>query len=153
MADPDDITAWLRIDARTTTSGRIAPSDVQRLAALGVGHVINLAMEDHPEALGHEAALMDAAGIAYTHIPVPFDAPTDAHFEAFVSAYKASATPVHVHCIANMRVSAFIYRYHRDILRMPEPDARALMHRIWSPDTDDHPTLKPWARFINSCEG
>ena len=153
MTDPGDITAWLRVDPRTTTSGKITVPDVERLAALGVRHVINLALSDSDGALEGEADLMAAAGLAYTHIPVPFGAPKDTHFEAFVAAYNAAATPVHVHCIANMRVSAFIYRYHRDILRMPEPDARALMHRIWSPDTDDHPTLKPWARFINSCEG
>jgi len=55
---------------------------------------------------------------------------------------------VHVHCIANMRVSAFLYRYHRDVAGMPEFEARALMQKIWSPDKGDHPTLKPWAEFI-----
>jgi hypothetical protein len=52
-----------------------------------------------------------------------------------------------------MRVSAFLYRYHRDTLDMAEPEARTLMERIWSPDSGDHPTLAPWARFINACEG
>lgn len=148
MADPEDITAWLRIDARTTTSGKIVADDVARLANLGVRHVINLAMPDADDALAGEAELMAAAGLAYTHIPVPFDAPDDVHFETFVAAYEADAMPVHVHCIANMRVSAFLYRYHRDRIDMAEPEARAMMERIWSPDTGDHPTLKPWAKFI-----
>lgn len=148
MADPEDITAWLRIDARTTTSGKIVADDVARLANLGVRHVINLAMPDADDALAGEAELMAAAGLAYTHIPVPFDAPDNVHFEAFVAAYEADAMPVHVHCIANMRVSAFLYRYHRDRIDMAEPEARAMMERIWSPDTGDHPTLKPWAKFI-----
>ena len=73
MNDPDDITAWLRIDARTTTSGKIAAGDVERLSALGVRHVINLALPDSDGALQGEAELMAAAGLAYTHIPVPFD--------------------------------------------------------------------------------
>ncbi len=149
MTDPDGITAWLRIDARTTTSGRIETADVDRLAALGVRHVINLALADSDGALEDEAQLMEAAGLAYTHIPVPFDAPGEAHFEAFVAAYEADATPVHVHCIANMRVSAFLYRYHREVKGMAEPEARALMHRIWSPDSGNHPTLAPWAKFIS----
>ena len=148
MNDPDDITAWLRIDARTTTSGKIAAGDVERLSALGVRHVINLALPDSDGALQGEAELMAAAGLAYTHIPVPFDLPDDTHFDAFVAAYDAGATPVHVHCIANMRVSAFVYRYHRDVKGMAEPEARALMEKIWSPDTGVHPTLKPWAKFI-----
>jgi len=29
--------------------------------------------------------------------------------------------PVHVHCIANARVSAFFYRFRRDVLGMDEP--------------------------------
>jgi uncharacterized protein (TIGR01244 family) len=153
MADPDDITAWQRIDARTTTSGKLVADDVARLARLGVRHVINLAMDDHAEALASEADLMEAAGIRYTHIPVPFDAPDDDHFDAFIAAYEADGQAVHVHCIANMRVSAFFYRYHRDRLGMAEPDARMLMERIWSPDTGNHPTLAPWAHFIARPEG
>lgn len=148
MIDPDDIAAWLRIDAKTTTSGKLDARDVARLAKLGVGHVINLAMPDSDDALDGEAELMAASGIAYTHIPVPFDAPDDAHFEAFVAACKAHASPVHVHCIANMRVSAFLYRFHRDHAGMDEAEARALMEQIWSPHTGDHPSLAPWARFI-----
>lgn len=148
MSDPEDITAWLRVDARTTTSGKIVAEDVARLAEIGVRHVINLAMPDSDDALDGEAGLMAAAGIAYTHIPVPFDAPDEGHFDAFVTAFEDDAEPVHVHCIANMRVSAFLYRYHRDHAGMPESEARALMHRIWSPDVGDHPTLKPWAAFI-----
>lgn len=148
MTDPEDITAWLRIDDRTTTSGKIVAGDVARLAGIGVRHVINLAMADHPEALAGEASLMAGAGLAYTHIPVPFDAPEDAHFAAFVEAYERAEGPVHVHCIANMRVSAFLYRYHCEVKGMAEPEARALMERIWSPDSGDQPMLAPWARFI-----
>jgi uncharacterized protein (TIGR01244 family) len=153
MNDPEDITAWQRIDARTTTSGKLVAEDVIRLAALGVQHVINLAMDDHADALAQEAELMAAAGLRYTHIPVPFDAPKVRHFEAFVTANAADDDLVHVHCIANMRVSAFLYRYHRDVAGMPESEARALMEQQWSPDTGDHPTLAPWARFITACEG
>lgn len=153
MSDPEDITAWLRIDERTTTSGKLVAEDVARLADLGIRRVINLAMPDSDDALDGEAELMAAAGIAYTHIPVPFDAPDQAHFDAFVAAFEADAQPVHVHCIANMRVSAFLYRYHRDVAGMAEPEARALMEHIWSPNEGDHPTLKPWAQFIAACEG
>ena len=32
--------------------------------------------------------------------------------------------PVHVHCIANYRVSAFFYRYRRDVLGMDDEGAR-----------------------------
>jgi len=47
-----------------------------------------------------------------------------------------------------MRVSAFLYRYHRDRKGMPEAEARALMERQWSPSTSDHPARSAWVRFI-----
>src|SRR5579871_6595197 len=107
--DPTDIVGWQRLDARTTTSGRLSPDDPARLAAIGVRRVINLALAGSPGALTGEAALLQAAGIDYTHIPVPFDAPDEAHFTAFREAIEATGTMVHVHCVMNWRVSAFFY--------------------------------------------
>ncbi|MEJ1977606.1 MAG: hypothetical protein WDN49_17380 [Acetobacteraceae bacterium] len=43
-------------------------------------------------------------------------------------------SPVHVHCGANYRVSAFFYRYRRDVLGMDEAQARADLERIWQPE-------------------
>ena len=49
--------------------------------------------------------------------------------------------PVHVHCIANYRVSAFFYRYRRDVLGMDEAQAHADMEQIWHPEG-------VWATFV-----
>ena len=149
MTDPDDIRGWQRLDDRTTTSGKLDDADVARLAAIGVRHVINLALDSHPEALADEGAKLAAAGIAYTHIPVPFDAPDEGHFDAFRVALDAIGdAPVHVHCIANYRVSAFYYRLNRDDRGMDEAQARALMEVQWQPDKSDRPETKVWADFI-----
>lgn len=151
--DPADIRAWQRLSQRVTTSGRLQPADPARLAAIGVRHVINLAMPDHPDALSGDRAAMAAAGLRYTHVPVPFEAPGEEHYRAFREALETDAGPVHVHCIANWRVSAFFYRYHRDSCGMPEPEARALMERQWSPETHDHPAAPAWAAFIRERNG
>ena len=148
ILDPVDIRAWQRLDDATTTSGRIEDKDVARLAALGIAHVINLALETHPEALAGEGEKLRQHGIAYTHIPVPFDAPTQAHFDAFRDAVESGQGPVHVHCIMNWRVSAFFYRLNRDHRGMAESDARAIMEQQWSPDGNDRPEAKVWAGFI-----
>lgn len=147
MADPADIRGWQRLDAVTTTSGRLEEADPARLADLGVRHVINLALDDHPEALADEAGKLAAAGIGYTHIPVPFDAPGDAHFAAFEAALDAAEGPVHVHCIMNWRVSAFFYRRHRKA-GMDEAEASALLRRQWDPRSSDDPRAQVWAEFI-----
>ena len=146
--DPADIPCWQRLNERTTTSGRIAETDVARLSAIGVRHVINLALADSPGGLADEDKLIAAAGLRYTHIPVPFDAPEEHHFQAFRAAYDAEAEPVHIHCIMNWRVSAFFYRYNRDNKGMNEGEARDLMAQQWSPEASDNEHAPAWARFI-----
>ena len=148
VPDPVDIRAWQRLDDETTTSGRIEDKDVARLAALGVRHVINLALETHPEALAGEGGKLKAHGIAYTHIQVPFDAPGEDHFAVFVKAVEEGAKPVHIHCIMNWRVSAFCYRMNRERRGMAQAEARAIMERQWSPDGNDRPEAQVWADFI-----
>jgi len=142
--DPQDIRGWQRLSPRITTSGKIEDKDVERLAEIGTCHVINLALADHPEALPDEEAKLAAEGIDYTHIPVPFDAPTEEHYRAFVEALTGGETPVHVHCIMNWRVSG----EHG----MDEGLARALMLMQWDPDTNDHPAAPAWAEFIRGGE-
>jgi uncharacterized protein (TIGR01244 family) len=145
--DPADIRNWLRLSDRITTSGRLQQGDPPRLAEIGVKHVINLALADHPEALPDADAAMAAAGLRYTHIPVPFDAPGEAHYRAFAAALEADDGPVHVHCIMNWRVSAFFYRWNRT-RGMDEAEARGQMEAIWSPDENDHPAAPVWAAFV-----
>ncbi|MBO9517636.1 MAG: hypothetical protein J7493_06175 [Porphyrobacter sp.] len=152
MNDPTDIRAWQRLSDRITTSGRLEEPDPARLAEIGVRHVINLALPDHPEALPDAEAAFAAAGLAYTPIPVPFDAPSEEHYRAFREALAAVEGPVHVHCIMNWRVSAFFYRYHRDACGMAEAEARALMERQWSPENNDHPAAPAWAAFIRESD-
>ncbi len=147
MTDPANIRNFLRLSDTVTTSGRLQPGDPARLAAMGAARVINLALADHPEALPDAEGEMAAAGLAYTHIPVPWDAPSEKHYAAFVAALHADGAPVHVHCIMNWRVSAFFCRYHREH-GMDDAKARALMHDVWDPETSDYPNADKWAAFV-----
>lgn len=147
MSDPEDILAWQRLSERITTSGKLDEPDPARLADIGVKHVIYLAMADHPEALPDAEGAFAAQGIGYTHIPVPFGAPEEGHYQAFAEAIEGTDGPIHVHCIMNWRASAFCYRYNREH-GMPEPEARALMERVWSPETNEHEDAPTWAAFI-----
>jgi protein tyrosine phosphatase (PTP) superfamily phosphohydrolase (DUF442 family) len=147
VSDPDDIFAWQRLSDTLTTSGALKEDDPARLAEIGTKRVIYLAMADHPEALPDAQGAFAERGIAYTHIPVPFAAPEEAHYQAFAEALEGTDGPVHVHCIMNWRVSAFCYRYNREH-GMPETEARALMERQWTPETNDHADAPTWAEFI-----
>ena len=89
---------------------------------------------------------MAALGIDYSHIPVDFAAPAEADFARFRETMATLAgARVHVHCIANMRVSAFLYRWRRDDLGWSEAEARPPMEAIWRPGG-------VWARFIGDTE-
>ena len=142
MPDPTHIRNWRRLDGRISTSGQPTEDELREIQKLGVTHVINLALHTHEDALPDEAASVHGLGMTYVHIPVEFERPTEAHYASFCAAMsEVGAAPVHVHCIVNARVSAFLYRYRRDVLGVSEAEARAAMETIWRPGG-------VWAKFI-----
>ena len=147
MSDPGSIYHWRRLDERVTTSGQPTETELSAIAALGVRCVINLGLHSHERALPDEAGSVAALGMTYMHIPVDFQNPTERDFSSFVTAMAAvRMVPVHVHCIANYRVSAFFYRYRRDVLGIDPAEARADLDAIWTPNPI-------WAGFIAGPAG
>jgi len=142
MADPEAIYNWRRLDKRITTSGQPTEPQLADIRALGVRHVVNLGLHTHEKALPDEAESLSRLGMSYIHIPVDFQNPTDQDFDRFCDAMaQLKDVPVHVHCIANYRVSAFFYRYRREVLGADEAQARADMEEIWRPEG-------VWAKFV-----
>jgi len=142
MSDPIDIFGWYRFDDRLTSSGQPTEEQLQALHRLGVRHIVNLGLHSHERALPDEAASVKALGMEYIHIPVEFEQPTEADFSRFCAVMRGlDDQPVHVHCIVNARVSAFLYRYRRDCLDVPDLVAREALEAIWSPGG-------VWATFI-----
>ncbi len=144
--DSSGIVMWRRLDKFLTTSGQPSQDQLAAIAALGVTHIVNLGLHTHEKALPDEAASVRALGMDYIHIPVDFETPAERDFERFSMVMKELAgKTIHVHCIANMRVSAFLYRYRRDELGWAEPDARREMNKVWRPGD-------AWALFIGDAE-
>ncbi|MDE2239655.1 MAG: protein tyrosine phosphatase family protein [Rhodospirillales bacterium] len=147
MADPQDITNWLRLDELTVTSGQPSEAQLLRVAALGVGYVVNLGLHTHKLALADEAGTVAALGMCYIHIPVSFEAPQEEDFNRFLAVLKVvEGVPLYVHCIMNARVSAFFYRYRREVLGWDYQTAFADMAKIWRPGG-------AWAAFIGDHAG
>ena len=142
VCDPTDIFMWRRMDDTLTSSGQPTEQQLADIRELGVTHIVNLGLHTHEKALPDEAGSVDALGMTYIHIPVGFDNPTEEDFEQFRAAMlRLQGKNIHVHCIANLRVSAFLYRYRRDE-QMVAPDvARQEMDDIWRPGGK-------WAGFI-----
>lgn len=144
MSDPTDLYNWRRLDNRVTTSGQPTEEQLAELSQLGIRHVINLGLHTHEKALADEAASLARLGF---HIPVDYDRPTEEDFTKFCDAMaKLSAKLVHVHCIANLRVTAFLYRWQREVLGHDDMQARALMDTVWQPGG-------VWASFIGDDAG
>lgn len=140
----DDIYNYLPIDARVCTSGQRTEKQLSLIKSAGFEHLINLAPHNAENALTNEAQLLADLGIEYTHIPVDFQNPTDQDFDEFVNAMSRLADyPVWIHCAANMRVSAFMFRYRCGVLGETPEIASKDLHRIWKP-------FGAWKGFLKS---
>ncbi len=133
-ASLEGIFNYLPLGDSITTSGQPTEAQFELVRDAGFRRVINLAPHGGENALPDEATTLRKLGIEYTYIPVDFQAPGEDDFERFCQAMAAVGTEsVWVHCAANMRVSAFLYRYRRDVLH-EDPEALAAdLHRIWEP--------------------
>jgi len=122
------------INDRITTSGQPSPNQFSEIADAGFSSVINLAMPDSTNALPDEGGFVSEAGMNYFHIPVPFEAPNHTHLNLFLKLMKALETEnIWVHCALNWRVSAFMFHYQKNILKLSKTQ-RVSMLRDWEPD-------------------
>lgn len=117
-----------------SSSGQPTEGQLKLIKEGGFDYVINLAPHNAENSLPDEAKTTSELAISYTHIPVDFKKPTQSDFQKFVTAYESCGKhKVWIHCAANMRVSAFLYKYRRDVQGMPELEARKIMDTIWEP--------------------
>jgi protein tyrosine phosphatase (PTP) superfamily phosphohydrolase (DUF442 family) len=126
------------------TSGQPTSAQLAAIKEAGYEVVINLATGTTPRDLPNEADVVAAQGMEYIHIPVVWGNPTEADLARFFETMDATQDKKRfVHCIANMRVSAFMFLYR--VLRqgMPLEAARATMSQIWQPNPI-------WQKFIEA---
>jgi protein tyrosine phosphatase (PTP) superfamily phosphohydrolase (DUF442 family) len=137
------MTNFRRVNDSLITGGQPTVAQLQRLAEAGFATVINLALHDNPRySLPDEPGTVASLGLQYVHIPVQFEAPTEADLLAFFAAMEAhQGERILVHCAANMRVSAFLGLFWT--LRQGWTPDRAfqLMRGLWAPN-------EVWARYI-----
>lgn len=138
-----DIYNFLPIDERWATAGQPTVEQFAAIKAAGYEVIINLGMPDSPRAITNEAEVVAAQGIDYVAIPVVWEAPTTADLKAFFAAMNTHQEQKRfVHCIANMRVSAFTFLYRVLVLEVPIDKALQRLHQIWEPNPI-------WSQFID----
>lgn len=134
---------YLPLSPSLVTSGQPTEAQLAAVKAAGFRRVINLAPHGLENSLPDEAGVVARLGMDYVHIPVDFKNPTDADFAAFCNAMaQAKDQKVLVHCAANMRVSAFMYRYRTQVLGEDKAVVERDLHRIWKP-------FGAWTDFID----
>ncbi|MEL7280255.1 MAG: protein tyrosine phosphatase family protein [Pseudomonadota bacterium] len=147
--DLPHILNWRRMTPQITTSGQPSEAELAELKALGVERIVNLGPHDNDGALPDEPGSVARLGMAYDYIPVDFEAPTDADFEAFRQVLEDHPDEmIHVHCIYNARVSAFFYRLAAAGGGLGLPKAASNLESIWRPGED-------WVEFtgIEAAKG
>ena len=130
----DGIFNFFPISESIITSGQPTEVQLRLVRDAGYQNVINLAPHEAENALVDEAGTLASLGVEYTHIPVDFAKPTEEDFERFCEAMaRIGSEPVLVHCAANMRVSAFLFRYRRDVLGEDSEQLRTDLNQLWEP--------------------
>lgn len=140
----EEIFNYRKVNERLSTAGQPTEEQLSAVAQEGFAAVINLATDQPGFSLPDEAGLVRSLGMEYIHIPVEWQNPTLADFDAFDAALsRLGDAKVLVHCQANFRVTAFYGLYAMKRLGWSEAEAEAFRKPIWQ--GSDYPT---WERFI-----
>lgn len=131
----NNIKNYVRVCDNIATSGQPGRGDFAEIANAGYSAVVNLAIGTSPDAIPDEAEVVAAGRMAYHHIPVVWTAPELSDLDRFFSVMDSlRGGKVWVHCVVNMRASAFVYLYRLINLGVPEEEAIRPMNEVWEPD-------------------
>ena len=125
-----------------TTAGQPTEAELTLLASAGYERVIFLAFTNHPKAVPHEDDIVRDLGLQFIHIPVEWESPRLADFEAFAAVMQTFAGGrTLVHCEVNFRASVFGFLYQVLYDGADVIEAMSLMQSIWVPNDT-------WEAFI-----
>jgi len=134
---------YYKVPGLFETSGQPNNKQLISIANGGYEAVINLAPNTTIEGrIINEEGILKSNNITYIHIPVDFNNPLDEDFNKFVGALEQNKhKKIWVHCAANMRVSAFVFKYRRDVLGLSPKNIEEDLEAIWVPN-------KTWSSFL-----
>ena len=121
------------------TAGQPTPDQFTQVKDADYSAVINLAMPESANALANEGEIVNGLGMSYTHIPVPWNAPSAEHVKTFfdtMGALEKNGQNVLVHCAANYRASVFTYKYLTLRKGLSAEEATTPLLKKWLPEMD-----------------
>ncbi|MBD3830492.1 MAG: protein tyrosine phosphatase family protein [Arcobacter sp.] len=130
-----NILNYIKINELISTSGQPKIEEFDLIKDEGFEVVINLALCNASNAIENEDRVVTNLGMSYFHIPVDFENPKPSDLKLFINVMQSlGANKVWVHCAKNYRVSAFMYVYHKYVLKTPFENIDLSIFNIWNPD-------------------
>ena len=130
-----NILNYIKINELISTSGQPKIEEFDLIKDEGFEVVINLALCNASNAIENEDKVVTNLGMSYFHIPVNFENPKASDLKLFINVMQSlGANKVWVHCAKNYRVSAFMYVYHKYVLKTPFENIDLSIFNIWNPD-------------------
>lgn len=131
----DDIMNYREYSPAFSSAGQPGREQFERLKAAGFERVVYIAFANSRGAIPDEDQLVKDLGMDYAQVPVIWDAPTKADFDAFAAVMQsAPGKKTLLHCQANYRATAFAFLYRVVYLDVPLAEAKADMNSVWKPD-------------------
>ena len=130
------------ISPRLVTAGQPSAQELAKLKDLGFGAVVYLAPPTVQDAVRDEPLIVGRQGLVFINIPIRFEAPSDADFDAFAAAMRGlGERKVLVHCQVNLRASSMVFLYRAIVLKENPRLAYEAVEKVWVPD-------RAWRPFI-----
>jgi protein tyrosine phosphatase (PTP) superfamily phosphohydrolase (DUF442 family) len=124
------------------TAGQPTAQALTSLHEEGFTAVVYLVPPGASDAVVGEADIVRGQGMDFTQLPMRWEQPTDADFDAFAAAMtRMRDGKVLVHCQINLRASTMTFLYRAITLREPVDKAYDNVTAVWSPNA-------VWKRYI-----
>jgi protein tyrosine phosphatase (PTP) superfamily phosphohydrolase (DUF442 family) len=124
------IRSFQLIDSNNASSGYVNDRQFKYLKEYGFTHVISLL----PGNQSREDSIVTSLGMTFTQIDVNWKEPTIVNVQNYFSDMKKySGQKVFLHCMANMRASAFMFLYRTTQLKINIAEAKKALYEIWDP--------------------
>jgi protein tyrosine phosphatase (PTP) superfamily phosphohydrolase (DUF442 family) len=130
------------ISPQLVTSGQPPEPSLASLGREGFAAVVYLEPTTWRDAIAREPEILREQGIAFEKVPIHWQDPTGADYDAFAAAMKrVPAGKVLVHCQMNLQASSMTFLYRVIALGEAPDKAYESVAGVWSPNP-------AWKKFI-----
>ena len=129
-----EIKNYREYSADLSSAGQPSREQFTPLKNEGFERVVYIAFANSKGAIPDEDQVVKELGMQYAQVPVIWDAPTKADFDAFAAVMQAAPEKkTLLHCQANYRATAFAFLYRVLYLDVSLAEAKSDMDTIWNP--------------------